>query len=84
MNRKDEQAQGSELSAGLGRWLNKMYANAMGFFWQPCPICGRMFGGHETAETILMNKDLNTGWCVCEKCEKEAARRNEETHGWTA
>lgn len=29
------------------RWLNRLYAAVMGYFWLPCPRCGRMFGGHE-------------------------------------
>lgn len=29
------------------RLLNKIYANIMGYFWLPCPLCGQYFGGHE-------------------------------------
>jgi len=29
------------------RWMHKLYASAAGYFWLPCPVCGRMFGGHE-------------------------------------
>jgi C4-type Zn-finger protein len=31
----------------LPRWMHKAYAFAFGYFWLPCPVCGRMFGGHE-------------------------------------
>jgi len=29
------------------RLLEKQYANRMGYFWLPCPLCGIFFGGHE-------------------------------------
>lgn len=29
------------------RLVNKFYANMNGYFWLPCPICGKKFGGHE-------------------------------------
>jgi hypothetical protein len=31
------------------RWrrLHHAYAGVMGYFWKPCPVCGREFGGHE-------------------------------------
>jgi hypothetical protein len=31
----------------MPRWLHRFYAWAFGYFWLPCPACGRMFGGHE-------------------------------------
>lgn len=67
----------------MPRWIHKIYARMRGYFWMPCPICGCMFGGHETAQTTLMI-DLANGWCVCKKCDAEAAIRNKELHGWTA
>lgn len=29
------------------RTLNRIYAFLFGYFWLPCPICGKNFGGHE-------------------------------------
>lgn len=29
------------------RALNRCYAAMFGYFWLPCPACGRAFGGHE-------------------------------------
>lgn len=29
------------------RWPHRLYARLNGYFWHPCPICGRKFGGHE-------------------------------------
>jgi hypothetical protein len=29
------------------RTLHKWYARLNGYFWQPCPVCGQPFGGHE-------------------------------------
>ena len=55
----------------LPRWLNRIYARVFGYFWFPCPICGRDFGGHEAAEealldpkatTVLLLEDGHNGW----------------------
>lgn len=31
----------------LPRWVHRGYANLLGFFWLPCPLCERYSGGHE-------------------------------------
>ena len=31
----------------MPRWFHQLYAWLGGYFWLPCPRCGRMFGGHE-------------------------------------
>lgn len=31
----------------MPRFLHQLYAWLFGYFWLPCPRCGRMFGGHE-------------------------------------
>lgn len=30
------------------RWINRLYAHILGYFWLPCNICGKNYGGHET------------------------------------
>lgn len=29
------------------RFMNMVYAKVFGYFWIPCPVCGKYFGGHE-------------------------------------
>lgn len=29
------------------RWWHHLRAHLGGYFWLPCPACGRFFGGHE-------------------------------------
>lgn len=29
------------------RAAHRTFAQTCGFFWQPCPLCGSEFGGHE-------------------------------------
>lgn len=29
------------------RWVHRLYARTFGYFWLPCPLCGRMSVGHE-------------------------------------
>ncbi len=57
------------------RFFNKIYANMMQYFWLPCALCTRMFGGHEIAKTILMT-GFTSGEAVCKKCELKATLIN--------
>lgn len=34
------------------RFLHKKYARLNGYFWLPCPVCGKEFGGHEWKEGV--------------------------------
>lgn len=29
------------------RWAHRWWASVAGYFWLPCPLCSRPFGGHE-------------------------------------
>ncbi|MEU7170270.1 hypothetical protein ABZ949_02110 [Micromonospora tulbaghiae] len=29
------------------RTIHRWWANLAGYFWKPCPLCGKPFGGHE-------------------------------------
>lgn len=42
-----------------------------GYFWQPCPLCGEPFGGHEWRGRIQLPSEGNTTWGVCLACELE-------------
>ena len=57
----------------IPRVLHKLYANILGYFWLPCPICGRMFGGHECARQGLW-RSWTMGETVCRNCGEEAER----------
>ena len=57
------------------RWLHRWHAWQMGYFWRPCPICGRNFGGHEWAATLML--DESRGRAVCPLCVDTTKRRNE-------
>lgn len=53
------------------RLLNKMYANLFGYFWLPCPICGKPFGGHEWksgSDYSLDYPDGSGGVGICPDC----------------
>lgn len=34
------------------RTFHQMHARLNGYFWLPCPVCARPFGGHEITDTI--------------------------------
>lgn len=57
------------------RTLNKLYANFLGYFWLPCPLCGQMFGGHEVsfkygASNHFIMIDWNRGEAACPDCAR--------------
>lgn len=48
------------------RWIHHLYASMCGYFWIPCPNCGRMFGGHELGGTLWTSEF--EGRCICPMC----------------
>lgn len=48
---------GDRLSA-LPRWMHRAYAAMCGYFWLPCPLCGREFGGHEWRDANGMSSSI--------------------------
>jgi hypothetical protein len=36
----------------LPRFVHRLYAGLMGYYWKPCHLCGRMYGGHEASESV--------------------------------
>ena len=40
-------------------WIHYWYARIFGYFWLPCPICGKMFGGHVLSRIIENTERLN-------------------------
>lgn len=61
----------------MPRFMHKIYAKLTGHFWLPCPICGRYFGGHETAKITLMGTS-SSGRLVCRNCCAKAQQLNEK------
>ena len=43
-------------------FIKKCFANLMGYFWMPCPLCGKYFGGFEIGNKV---KD---GKVCCKRC----------------
>jgi hypothetical protein len=69
------------------RFIHKLYAARRGYFWLPCPVCGREFGGHESHGPGLMRADGVGGKVTCgvPECVAETGRRNRATaisNGW--
>lgn len=60
------------------RWLNKIYAKIFGHFWVECRLCRKMFGGHECANTVLMQSCI-VGYKVCNHCDERADKINSKT-----
>lgn len=50
----------------MPRTLHRIYAKVMGYFWLPCPICGKYFGGHEVKKTpVAVHHTKYAGTLVC-------------------
>jgi len=56
------------------RFFNKVYAWLMGYYWIPCPICGKSFGGHEEHGGLLTSE--HEGISVCYDCKNKAEEIN--------
>jgi len=63
------------------RLFNFIYAKLFGYFWLPCRVCGRNFGGHEVGSwTPLIVEELSGqhAYCVCSReCGAEAEKAND-------
>lgn len=56
------------------RFINKMFAYLLGYFWLPCPLCGEDFGGHEWRVSLMRSTGEGKG--VCPKCSERAGQIN--------
>lgn len=50
----------------IPRWMHRVYAYFAGYFWAPCPICDRPFGGHEVGGVLWIEWDK--GRITCPHC----------------
>lgn len=62
----------------LPRFIHKMWAKLFNYFWLPCPICGRTFGGHESKQNNILwfDKGKGKGFCNDPECWKIATQKN--------
>ena len=65
------------------RIFARIHASVGGYFWLPCPVCKRMFGGHEfkpgrTPLIEVQGEGFQRGRCVCsDECSAKAWDLNE-------
>lgn len=68
------------------RWWHRLRAEIGGYFWLPCPLCGKEFGGHEwTHGAGIHSIPLGSSYHsqgICPRCAKE--RRSEVIERWIA
>lgn len=64
------------------RWFAHLWAWMLGYFWIPCKVCGRPFGGQETGWIALPSEKPGVQWSICRarRCQ-DAARAIEEERG---
>jgi DNA-directed RNA polymerase subunit RPC12/RpoP len=41
---------------------------AGGYFWLPCPRCGRMFGGHQAGGVLHHREEDRNSQMTCPRC----------------
>jgi len=77
---------GSGTSAAMvyPRWLARLWAKLMGYFWLPCPVCGDPFAGFEWGEHSMMDgPHAGAGVCAkpaCQQIAKESSERFWASH----
>jgi hypothetical protein len=66
------------------RLLNKIYANLFGYYWIPCPLCGKEMGGHENNINVYKSEDIGkasmAGKSICKDCAKTGICFVDELH----
>ena len=61
----------------LPRFIHYILAHGRGYFWLPCPICDRYFGGHENNPVGLkLTQHKSKMICRDPSCTAEARRLN--------
>jgi hypothetical protein len=65
----------------MHRMSAKAYAQAHGYFWSPCPICGTEFGGHEWGDidgksSTIWEDGSATGTGICPQCTRDGKGNN--------
>lgn len=60
------------------RLYNWFYALIHGYFWLPCPICGKNFGGHEWDSNNTLYTSFHSGSGVCPDCGAKARKMNKK------
>lgn len=63
------------------RLFHMLYAKLFGYFWKPCPICGRYFGSHEADPGVGLMLTKHSGELVCRNCGAAADRLNQRNFG---
>lgn len=58
------------------RTLNWAWAHLGGYYWIPCPICHKKFGGHEKNGSLM--DTWSSGRTVCRNCIDLANKVNEQ------
>ncbi len=65
------------------RLLHRFWAWFAGYYWMPCPLCGKYIGGHEhdwNKSGCLMTAE-GTGKTTCYDCRDKAEELNIECFG---
>ncbi len=60
----------------MARFIACLRAHLGGYFWLPCPNCGKMFGGHEASGSLYDSWVSGQSTCNDPKCLAEVERKN--------
>lgn len=53
------------------RWVHHVWANLFGYFWLPCRLCSKPFGGHEWRDRDGLSGSIVTDdgtFGICPQC----------------
>lgn len=60
------------------REYQRKYAQRHGYFWLPCPLCDKDFGGHEASGSIP-TEEPGRSTTICPRCTAERQGLAEDT-----
>jgi hypothetical protein len=72
--------EGLEAVIKLPRWVHRIYARCLGYFWLPCPRCRTEFGGHEVVSPAgpqvgyFDNESGRPTFVLCPSCTRRDDR----------
>ncbi len=47
------------------RWVHQLFTRFNNYYWLPCPVCGKMFGGHEKGGDVWDSPGRLRSTCGC-------------------
>ena len=64
-----------KLKYRLYNWFKAFFS---GYYWKPCPLCQKKFGGHENKDDCDLMTSQSSGTSACQECYEIVQRLNDK------